>query len=115
MTARLLRSCKARYVLQIAFPDSLNSDRIQLDDANGIIGTKTETISELESEVETLKASLQVAQTEVETKTSALEALEQTKAQAEEELAAIRETLEKLQADQSGESSKLEAVHTEVR
>ena len=86
-----------------------------MDDANGIINTKTEAISGLESEVETLKSSLQVAQTEVEEKTSALNALEQAKAQAEEQLAAVRETLEKLQADQSGDSSKLAAVHAEVR
>lgn len=43
-----------------------------------------------------------------------MEDLAQAKAKAEEELAAIRETLEKLQAGQSDDSSKLEVVHAEV-
>ena len=71
-------------------------------------------MTSLESEVETLKTTLEAAQADVEAKASAVSELEQAKAKAEEELAAVRQSLETLQSDQSSGSSQLETVRAEV-
>lgn len=62
------------------------------------MSTKSETIAELEGQIIPLKASLEVAQSELQVKEAVIEQLEQAKAALDAELVEVKAALEKLQA-----------------
>ncbi len=76
---------------------------------------KGETIAELESQVATLKSSLDETQAELTAKLTATGELEQAKAASEQELATLRESLQQLKDEHGAVNSRLEAVQEEVR
>jgi outer membrane murein-binding lipoprotein Lpp len=84
---------------------------LQLDEATASLVLKTSLISELETQVDELKATLGSIAADLEASRQNLEGAERGKATAEKEVAETRITLAALQ----GERDKLEQVLDEVR
>jgi chromosome segregation ATPase len=84
---------------------------LQLDEATASLVLKTSLISELETQVDELKATLGSIAADLEASRQNLEGAERGKAAAEKEVAETRTTLAALQ----GEREKLEQVSDEVR
>ena len=61
-----------------------------------------------------MNASLTEAKSELETKNSTLESLEQSKKEAEQQLAALTDSLEKLKSERDADVATLESVRAEV-
>lgn len=80
-----------------------------------MLASKTETVSELEGQVNNLKSSLEAALVEVEAKQSVLQALEEAKGATEKELAAVQDSLNRVQSRHASDGTDLEAVREEVR
>lgn len=84
----------------------------QLAEATESLTAKTEAIAALEIQIDGLKSSLEIAQSDVQAKQVAVEQLEQAKTASEADLAALKATLEQLQADDA--SSALLAVQEQA-
>jgi chromosome segregation ATPase len=84
---------------------------LQLDEATASLDLKTSTISELETQVEWLKASLDSITSDLESAQQTLEDAKLAKATADKELAGVRDNL----AMSQGDRHKLKQVSDEVR
>lgn len=83
--------------------------------ANDELKAKTEAVTELEGQVESLKSSLEVLQAEMETKGSQATETESSKAALETTLQETKDELAKLQAEYEELKSTVEASKEEVR
>jgi hypothetical protein len=72
---------------------------LQLKEANESLGSKSETVGELEGQILSLKASLETAQTDIQSKQAVLDQLEQTSGHSETELAEAKAALQKLKEE----------------
>lgn len=84
----------------------------QLVEATDSLAAKTEAIAAFEVQIDGLKASLEIAQSDVQAKNAAVEQLEQAKTASEADLAALKTKLEQLQADDA--SSVLQVVQEQA-
>ena len=115
MTLRPSRILRARYFL------SLNATNVpvtynisQLGDATASLTEKSEAIAALEEQVASLKASLDAALADVNSKTAAAEELATAKSQAESELAELKQALETLKTERDNDEALLKSVQSDV-
>ncbi|KZT05973.1 uncharacterized protein LAESUDRAFT_654834 [Laetiporus sulphureus 93-53] len=94
--------------------EKLHNKASLLKEATDSLISKADVVKELEAQVNELKSSLKSAQAEVETRRSAVEMLEESKAAAEQQLAILRNQVAELQSGGSEEGAALKSIRSEL-